>query len=382
MVERNLCDPPALDYLRALTSEIGIWQHAQGKTPDRAHGYSIDDVARALIVVNMTATILPKDAVTSPKDSRTLEDLGEIYLGFLERAQRPDGQFHNFFSADGHPLDDVGSPDSFGRTIWALGHTIHHGITEEQRNQARALFDRARQHVRVTPFLRTNAFLILGLVPALRAALSIEDIQTLSDLVRDILERFERYRQTDWHWFEDSLRYSNGLIPLALTRAAPFLNETSNPTPSVVIEAATTSLDFLLAETVDNDVPLVIGNKGWYEHRKDKARYDQQPVDAAAMVLACLAAWKATSNDRYRSAAETWLRWYDGKNMAGAALLEDDGAVHDGINGDPNNLSTPLGINPNCGAESVVTYLLARLRWIDLCCGTSSKGTLATESRA
>lgn len=366
MPARDLCQPPALAYLRHLTTPIGIWQHTQGKTPDAPHGYSIDDVARALIVVNMANAVLPPQATTSPDDPRSLEDLAAIYLGFLERAQLPDGRFHNFCSAEGTPIDDVGSLDSFGRTIWALGHTIHHGITEEQREHARTLWTRARPHVRATPFLRTNAFLILGVSFVLRTTPTDADRTVLQELLRDILRRFAEYQATDWRWFEESLRYSNGAIPLALFRALPLCDAKSDPSPNAVREAAHASLDFLLKETMQDDVPSLIGNKGWYDQGKVRAQYDQQPVDAAAMVLACLAAWKETNDSRYRAAAETWLSWYDGNNVLNTPLLEEDGAVHDGIN--------QGWVNSNCGAESVVTYLLARLRWIELCC-TATKDT-------
>ena len=358
---RDLCAAPDVTYLRRLTTDRGIWQHARGDVPDTERGYSIDDVARALIVVNHATRIFPLLNAPLENDSRTLADLAEVYLNFLATYQLSNGRFHNFVSGQGAPADPVGSDDSFGRTIWALGETIVSGITPEHRARAGELLRKSEARLTVTSSPRTNAFLLLGMSALAAASPQSPTHPLVGPLVQDLLDRFQAHHVGDWAWFEDALSYSNAKIPLALFRSVPVLEAADDPRAPEAAAVAQEALDFLLRETTHEGIPAPIGNKGWYTRGSTKPLYDQQPVDAAGMVLACLEAWRATLEDRYREAAESWLRWYEGGNVRHASLLEDDGSVHDGISED--------GVNANRGAESLVTYLLARLRWAEVCCG-------------
>jgi hypothetical protein len=361
LVARDLCAPPAFGHFRRLTTDLGIWQHARGREPDPAHGYSIDDIARALIVVNHAASLFPVLRSSDGSDKRSLEDLAGVFLTFLETAQIADGRFHNFVAADGRPLDEAGSDDSFGRTVWALGDTIAHAPTPDHRARAQAFLHAARDHVRVWPYARTNAFLLLGLAEIIGEGEEGGWEAIATQLAADLVTRFQKHQDPSWKWFEDGLRYSNGALPLALFRISAVLPDRDPDEAAETVAVAQESLDFLLKTAVKDGTPAPIGNRGWYDRGGQQALYDQQPVDAAAMVLACLEAWKATEDDRYKTAADGWLRWYEGNNLQRAVLLEEDGAVHDGLNAN--------GVNPNCGAESGITYVLARLRWAEVCCG-------------
>lgn len=358
----DLCAAPNLRYLRRLTTDRGIWQHTRGDVPDTALGYSIDDVARALIVANHAARLFPSLNAPADDDQRTLRDLAEIYLRFLATYQLSNGRFHNFVSEQGTPADAMGSDDSFGRTTWALGETVASGITPEQQARAQELLRKSEPRLAVTSSPRTNAFLLLGL-----SAVATEPHESfpqplVGKLVQDLLDRFRSHRGDNWAWFEDSLHYSNAKIPLALLRSVALLEAVGDPRAPEARGVALESLDFLLKETTHEGVPAPIGNRGWYQRGSVKPLYDQQPVDAAAMVLACLEAWRVARESRYRDAAESWLRWYEGNNVRHESLLGDDGYVHDGISED--------GINMNRGAEVLVTYLLARLRWAAVCCAS------------
>lgn len=355
----DYCAAPRLQHLRRLTTDQGIWQHAQGKTPNRERGYSIDDVARALIVVNRAARLFPELNAAAPDDPRTLKDLADVYLGFIERQQLPDGRFHNFVSVEGKPTDDVGSDDSFGRTIWALADTMRQGIVADHTARVQAVFAQARPHLKLREYVRTNAFLLLGLALLPDDLLDLELIRAAQEMIGSLLDAFDRNAKNNWRWFETVLTYSNGALPFSLFLASR-MPRVPPETAARATAVARSALDFLLGETQSAGVPTPIGNRGWYALGEDKALYDQQPVDAAATTLACLAAFTVTRDERYQTLGESWLRWYEGSNVLGQPLLEDDGAVHDGINDG--------WINQNCGAESVVTYLLARLAWVEEMC--------------
>jgi len=355
----DYCAAPNISYLRKITTEKGIWQHTKGSEPDLAMGYSIDDIARALIVVNKANNLFP-ELNNSAEDNRSLADLADIYLGYIEKNQQSDGSFHNFDSSEGTPLDQMGSEDSYGRTVWALGDTFKNGITEEQRMRADKIFTKASEYLVTQEFVRANCFIILGIVSAVAHERAPGRYEVLRTLMQKKITAFKKESTTDWHWFESDMRYSNGAIPLAILRGADALEKTDK---DIAVEAraiALESLDFLLSVTQHEGVPAPIGNYGWYERGKEKVLYDQQPVDAAAMVLACLEAFRVTKKEEYKKSAEDWLRWYEGNNVKGKTMLNENGAVFDGIQEDR--------INNNCGAESIVTYLLARLRWAELIC--------------
>lgn len=355
----DYCAAPNISYLRKITTEKGIWQHTKESEPNLAMGYSIDDIARALVVVNGANRLFP-ELNNSTEDSRSLADLADIYLGYIEKNQHDDGSFHNFDSSEGTPLDQIGSEDSYGRTVWALGDTLKNGITEEQRARADRIFTKASGYLIAQEFVRTNCFIILGIVSAVAYERVPERYEVLRTLMKNKIATFKKESTTDWRWFESDMRYSNGVMPLAILRGAEALEKTDN---GVAVEAraiALEALDFLLRVSEHKGVPAPIGNHGWYERGKEKALYDQQPVDAAATVLACLEAFGVTKQEKYKKSAEIWLRWYEGNNISDKTMLKENGAVFDGIQKD--------SINSNCGAESVVTYLLARLRWVEVCC--------------
>ncbi len=356
----DLCAAPNLSYFRKQTTDKGIWQHGKGQDPDQGMGYSIDDVARALIVVNRVKKVFP-ELDKDPNDPRSLADLAAIYLNYIEKNQLEKGGFHNFDSLEGTPLDQVGSEDSFGRTVWALGDTIKNGVTSEQIERADRMFEKASGYMVTQEFVRTNCFIILGIVSAVAHERNPARYQMLRDLTQRTVDSFRKESVGEWLWFESSMSYSNGAIPLALLRAATALKKTDPQLSQDAKDTALAALQFLLKVTQHDNKPAPVGNRGWFERGKQKALYDQQPVDAAAKVLACLEAWQVTGEEPYKNSAESWLRWYEGNNVVGKPLLLENGAVRDGIN-------EGGWINENCGAESVVTYLLARLRWAELVC--------------
>lgn len=358
------CAPPDLRHLRRLTDDVGILQHTAREQPLPEFGYALDDVARALIVVTETARLFKEIDDPESSDRRTLADLADIYLRFIEFSQLPDGRFHNFVGVDRAFRDEAGSVDSFGRTCWALGVTTVRGLTLSLRERAAAALLRARPHVHDLPHLRSKAFTLLGLLAVLETGdpLSVGG-DGAQELLLDLLHAFEDAATDDWPWFEDGLRYSNGVLPYALLTAArnSKLQAQSSGFTDEVQTVGLKSLDFLLRVLRVDGVPAPIGNRGWYHRGGERALYDQQCVDAAAMVAACAEAYRLSKAPRFRAAALTWWGWFFGENIQHRALYRpEDGATLDGL--------TPEGVNENRGAESVLVFLLAHLTLADTLC--------------
>jgi len=335
-----------LDRLRRLTDDTGVMQHALYALPNSHHGYSVDDQARALIVV------LKHFNLVGAWESL---DLASTYLRFLNYAQLPDGRFHNFMSFDRRWEDPVGSEDCNGRAVWALGYTALTGVEEDLQITAKEMMVRSYPWLRRLRFLRARAFAITGLYYYLHA--EPED-ERARDLVQRhataLVEAFERTAGQGWEWFEDNLTYSNGRLPYALLLA--YLVTWNQR----YLEVAKASLDFLL-KVVHIESPetiCLVGQSGWYPRGGECARFDQQPVDASALVDACLAAYHVLGDRRYLAEAHMAFEWYHGRNILGCSLYcEHTGGCFDGL--------TPHGANRNQGAESTISYLLAYLNMVE-----------------
>lgn len=365
------CTRPDLRHLRRLTDAFGIYQHTERDVPHRAFGYALDDVARALIiVVRAAARDWPSSVEASGVvDAASLQDLAERYLRFLAFCQMDDGRFHNFVSVERSFADVVVSEDAHGRAIWALGVTAASAVWSPARAEAGHLLRKGLEHAEDVSALRAQAFTVLGLL----AVLSGEDPLKIRSLVGHLLERlchaYEDAASEDWPWFEEVVRYSNGVLPYALLAANRESIRTFLPSSLTARARAIglRSLDFLLTFTV-NGVPTPVGNSGWYPRGGQRALYDQQCVDVAAVVVASAEAFAVTGDSRYREAALTWWRWFFGSNIRQQSLYRvESGAVRDGLHA--------VGVSENQGAESVVAFLLAHLALAEVTCGKSA-GTL------
>ncbi len=335
-----------LDRLKRLTDDTGVVQHALYALPNSHHGYSIDDQARALIVV------LKHFNLTGAWESL---DLASTYLRFLNYAQLPDGRFHNFLSFDRRWEDAVGSEDSNGRTVWALGYTTLTGVEEDLQMTARTMLLRCYPWLGRLRYLRARAFSILGLYFYLRTEPGDERARGLVRRHADALvAAYERTSAPGWEWFEDCLTYSNGRLPHALLLA--YLVTWNRR----YLEVARDSTDFLLrvAHTDGPDTVCLVGQDGWYPRGGPCARFDQQPVDAAGLVELCLAANQVLGGERYLREAHVAFEWYHGRNVVGVPLYcEPTGGCFDGL--------TPDGPNRNQGAESTISYLQSYLAMVE-----------------
>jgi hypothetical protein len=326
-----------LAHLRALTDDTGIIQHATADIPNRSTGYCTDDVARALMV-----------AVDAARDPQTLTDaerLVTVYLSFLHDAQLADGWFHNFLGYDRTWQDRRGSEDAVGRAIWGLGYTVRYAPRPSWRAVARELFARALPHIASFRHLRSRAYAGLGLCHALSAEPAWFVLRPeLEAAIAPILAGYADNAGPDWRWCERMMTYDNGRLCEVLMRAGGVLDEPD------ILRIGREMLDFYAGVVVEDGIFVPIGNDGWYPRYGVRARFGQQPLEAAAMVAAARVAHARTGDSGYHALALTANAWFTGRNVHDAVLVHDGGCV-DGLD--------PHGPSRNMGAESTVAALLA-----------------------
>ncbi len=273
--------------------------------------------------------------------------LGCRYLAFLFDAQLPDGRFHNFMSYGRAWLDECGTCDSIGRAIWALGYAVRFAPLEGWSAVSRRLLFAALPNVAALPFVRSRAYAALGLTHA-RAALSGDESAVLDAVLRgigdDLVARHAACAGADWDWFEEEMTYDNARLPEALLRIGTVLDD---PAYSAL---GLRTLAFYESVVMEDGIFVPIGNAGWYRRGGTRARFDQQPLEAASLVDAALAAAAATGDARYHDLADAGLQWFFGRNCVNAVLVHGGGCC-DGLE--------ETGPNRNMGAESTLAYLAA-----------------------
>jgi glycosyltransferase involved in cell wall biosynthesis len=334
-----------LDHLHRMTDHTGILEHSVFIVPNYPEGYTTDDNARALIV----AILLEEFGSGAPIGSL---DLASRYLAFLWLAfDQTRKRFHNCLSYERQWQESEGSEDSHGRALWGLGtvlgRTKHAGL----KGAAGRLFELAVPAAVEFKSPRACAFALLGLqeylesFPGDRAALNAAEA-----LADRLLESYRASRTVDWKWFENVLAYSNARLPQALIRAG---TRSSN---DAMVSAGLEALDWLAmiqrCEIKGHFVP--IGSHGFYSKKTEKARFDQQPIEACAAVSAYLQAYRATGKGRWRKEAWTAFNWFLGDNDLQIALYDPStGGCRDGLH--------PDRANENQGAESTLSFLMALL---------------------
>lgn len=342
--EADLKFPPLrLDHLRRLTDHVGVIQHALYAVPDRRHGYSVDDQARALIAGLSYAHCSGQSR--TPASAYT-------YLAYLRHAANPDGSFHNFLAHDGRWLDERGSEDAQGRTLWALGYAIRYGLDDGFVDAARTLFDGAIQHTYTLRAPRAWSFALVGLYHRLHVAKDPLLVTLVNDLAQCLLLYLEAAATPEWRWFEPRLTYDNAKLPTALLLAHELTGE------SRYREGGLRALEWLCSIVFDeNGVLRLVGQNGWYARGATKAAFDEQCVDAYGTVEAAVLAYRITGGALWRDRAVAAFAWFHGRNVHRLSLIDSvTWGCADGIR--------PSGLNRNLGAESIVCYILAYLELV------------------
>ena len=333
-------------HLLTLTDDTGILQHAIFSVPNTQEGYTTDDNARALIV----STLLDEDS-TRP-GQLVHPNLARRYLAFLWLAFNTDtGRFRNFLGYDRKWLESAGSDDSHGRALWSLGKVLGHSKNAGLRGAAGRLFEAAVPATLTFTSPRAWAYSILGMQAYLDWFPGDRTIQgARNTLANRLLDIYERSHSNTWKWFERSLSYSNARLSQALILAGWRSNNQR------MIEAGMDSLKWLVAEQHrdDKEIFVPIGSRGFFVEGNEKARFDQQPVEACATVSACLEVYRLTEVRHWREEAQRVFRWFLGKNDLHVPLYDPTtGGCRDGLH--------PDRVNENQGAESTLSFLMALL---------------------
>jgi glycosyltransferase involved in cell wall biosynthesis len=348
-----------LDHLVRMTDQTGIVEHAVFVVPNYPEGYTTDDNARALIV----AILLEEYGAGAPTGAA---DLASRYLAFLWLAFDPTTKrFRNCLSYERQWQEREGSEDSHGRALWGLGTVLGRSKNAGWRGAAGRMFELAVPAAIEFKSPRACAFALLGLqeyldsFPGDRAALNASDT-----LANRLLNSYRYNRSDEWKWFENELAYSNARLPQALIRAGV------RAANEEMVSAGLESLDWLVTiqrcEVKGHFVP--IGSQGFHSKNTEKARFDQQPVEACAVVSACLEGYRATGKGRWRKKAWSAFNWFLGDNDLQIALYDPTtGGCRDGLH--------PDRANENQGAESTLSFLMALLemRRMEEADGTENK---------
>lgn len=330
-----------LDHLLVLSDDTGILQHATYSTPNREEGYCVDDNARALL---LTAYL---DQV---EDIPKALDLAQSrYLSFVQHAFNPaNGRFRNFFGYDRKWLEQMGSEDSHGRSLWSLGTMVNRCRDNGRRALSKNLFDRAAPAILKTTSLRTWAYGILACDEYLQAV--PHEYSTLAikqQLAQKLHQQFELNQTADWPWFEDRLTYANARLAQALIVAGDSLGN------QPMLEHGLLALKWLMnVQQSPSGLFAPIGSDGFYLKGHERAYFDQQPIEAAASVGACLRAARTTNDSGWLNNALHAFHWFLGENMLGQPLIDPStGGCFDGLH--------EKRLNRNQGAESTLSYLCA-----------------------
>ncbi len=333
-----------LDHLRHLTDETGILQHAVFTVPDYDQGYTTDDNARALV-----ATVLLEESGLGARVDAP--GLSSRYLAFLWHAFNPDnGRFRNFMPYDRRWTEERGSDDSHGRAVWALGVVLGRSNDESLRGMAGRLFSQALPVALELESPRAWASSLIGIHEYLERYQGDRAVQSArEELSGRLLDLYRRNSTDEWPWYEDRLTYANARLPQALLLCGRRMDCRE------MTDVGLRSLKWLCeVQRAQSGHFVPIGSNGWYLRGGEKTRFDQQPLEAAATVSACLEALMLTDDKRWYLEASRAFEWFLGRNDLGLSLYDPTtGGCRDGLH--------PDRVNQNQGAESTLAFLLALL---------------------
>ena len=332
-----------LDHLWVMTDGTGLIQHAIYATPDRTQGYTTDDNARALRFVVRYWSLFKDDSVVS---------MAQNYLAFLLYAfNEKTHRFRNVMSYARNWEDEAGSDDCQGRTLGALSDTLANAPNDSISGIAKILFDRALLAAKDLVSPRAWAWTLLACDTYLkRFGGAREAREVRGEMAGRLIRAFEAKATDEWPWCEDEVTYDNGRICKALLLAERLQD------PPVSCGQGLRALDWLIrAQTSPAGHLSVIGNNGWMRRGGGKAQFDQQPIDAAALLSACHDAYRMTGDARWREEMRKCFNWFLGANDLGVPLYDfSTHGCHDGLH--------DHGVSRHQGAESTLSWLMSVLR--------------------
>lgn len=333
-----------LAHLKKMTTDFGMLQFSKINHPDLESGYTLDDNARAMIAVGQHFKLT--------LDNRDLEYLS-TYLNFIEFCQQPDGSFLNYVDIDKQFTDQNGDDnlsDSNGRAIWALGYlaSLTDIIPEDMSIKAKILFHKSLGRLNEMHSPRAMAFAIKGLYYYNRDEEIVEVINYTRLLADRLVQMYRHVSVSDWMWFESYLTYANSVLPEAVLCAYAIT------TDAVYKEVAKESFDFLLKNTFSETGIKVISNRSWHIKGEEKEDFGEQPIDVAYTIMALRKFHDIFKEPSYLEKMEIAFNWFLGNNHLSQIIYNPcTGGCYDGLE--------EKSVNLNQGAESTISYLIARL---------------------
>ncbi|MGA2787738.1 MAG: glycosyltransferase family 4 protein [Verrucomicrobiota bacterium] len=330
-----------LDHLFRMSDSTGIFQHASFTVPNFAEGYCTDDNARALVL----SLMLKKLGHGSPR----LGAQAATYAAFLNHAfDRKRGRFRNFMSFDRHWLEEVGSEDCQGHALWALGLCVAQAGQGSFQMLAAELFEQALPVAAEFMSPRALAFTLIGIDEYLRRFGGDRRANQIREsLTAKLIQRHADAASDEWQWFEEVVSYANAKLPHAMILNGRCLNN------EPMLELGLKTLRWLIKiQTSDAGSFRPIGSNGFYPRGKERAIFDQQPIEAQVTISACIEAYQATGDMFWVTEARRAFEWFLGRNDLGLALYDSTtGGCRDGLHVDR--------LSQNQGAESTLAFLLS-----------------------
>ncbi len=333
-----------LAHIKKMTTGTGIIQFSKINQPDISSGYTLDDNARALVAMCMYYKLTGEQ-----------ESLYYIkkYLSFIKRCQKTSGHFANYLDKDNKVTGQNNTSnldDATGRTVWALGYVV--SMTDllpwEIISKAETIFNRALVHLSAIHSTRAMAFAIKGLFFFSETICTPANLILLKTFADRLVQMYRHERSEYWNWFEGYLTYANSILPEALLYAWKITGE------SIYREIAIASFDFLLSQIYNENGIEVISNKKWLRKGEEKGQFGEQPIDVAYTIMTLSAFLDEIKDVSYRTKMETAFNWFLGRNRLQQIIYNPcTGGCYDGLE--------EFNVNLNQGAESTISYLMARL---------------------
>jgi glycosyltransferase involved in cell wall biosynthesis len=336
--------PVNLHHIKQMTTDTGIIQFSKINQPDLCTGYTLDDNARAAVAMCMY--------ISSTRDTKSIWYLNR-YLSFIKLCQQPDGDFLNYVEVEGKFTSQnsvVNLDDANGRAIWALGYLISEEkvLPAKVVSEAKELFRNAYHHIESIRSTRAMAFEIKGLYYYQKSVKSTENIALVKVLADRLVRMYKHESNEKWHWFEDSLTYANSVIPEAMLYA--WLMTGDNEYKMI----ARSSLSFLISIIFNESGIEVISNRNWLKKGQTPGHYGEQPIDVGYTIMTLSKFYDAFADEDYLLKMETAFNWFLGNNRLHQVIYNPcTGGCYDGLE--------ETHVNLNQGAESTLSYLMARL---------------------
>jgi glycosyltransferase involved in cell wall biosynthesis len=333
-----------LDHLKHMTTKIGIIQFSKINQPDICSGYTLDDNARAMIAMCMHYKLTGDE-----------EDIYYIhkYLGFIKLCLQPAGDFFNYVGPDNQFTDqnkEVNLDDANGRAVWALGYLISliEILPGKIIFKARTILEQSLQHISSVHSTRAMAFVIKGLYYYQSAIKSPEKLALLKTFADRLVQMYRHESSERWEWFESYLTYANSILPETMLYAWLSTGGT------IYREIANASVDFLLSQTFNENGIEVISNKNWLQKGQVAGHFGEQPIDVAYTIMTLSKFYDVFLDEDCRQKMDTAFNWFLGNNRLHHIIYNPcTGGCYDGLE--------ETHVNLNQGAESTVSYLMARL---------------------